>query len=259
MSTEKEQASPKRSKLTPDNKLDIISILMSIISIAISAGLLLHQITQTRRPNVVCLNCNIAIEIFKDESENEIFTYSEQITSIPIHNIGVGTAQNCETTWVSESVYNAYFKLLDVLDPYISFNKFESKDLLNAKPYLYDYSLQYRNQKLESIWILNTYPEKSQVYSLDLESMYYPYLLPVTETNLNEFFYLPKPIAPMLVDLAKYEINEPVSLDLEISFQDIAGKAYSEIYRLTFTFDEFIEDIDNNKTYCTYKIVSQKL
>ena len=125
----------------------------------------------------------------------------------------------------------------------------------NARPYLYDYSLQYKNQKLESIWVLNTYPEKSQSYSVDLESMYYPYLLSVNETDTNDYFYVPKPIVPLLVDLAKYEINEPVSLDLEISFQDIAGKAYTEKYRLTFTFDEF-KDL---KTKMSTKMVGESL
>lgn len=255
MSTEKETSPTEKVNY----KLDLISFIISTLSIFISGILIFYQVTQDRLPTVVCLNCDIEIEIFKNNDENDMLTCSEQIVSIPIYNIGVGTAQNCELTWDSESVYNAYFLLLDVLGPYISFNKFESKDLLNARPYLYDYSLQYKNQKLESIWVSNTYPEKSQIYSVDLESRYYPYLLPVNETNSNEFFYLPKPVVPLLVDLAKYKINEPVSLDLEISFQDIAGKAYSEKYRLTFTFDEFIEDIDNNKNYCTYKIVSQKL
>ncbi len=259
MSTEKEQAPPKRSKLTPDNKLDIMSILISIVSIVISVTLLLHQITLERLPNVVCLNSDVAIHIFKDESEYELFTYSEQIISIPIHNIGVGTAQNCEITWVYESVEKAYYSLIDMLKPYVSFHEFNGNTLLHGKPYLYNYSFQYRNSKLDSIWVLNTYPEKTTDYSVDLDSMYCPYILPVTENNTKIFFYLPNPIAPMLVDLAKYEINEPLSLDLEISFQDIAGKAYSEIFRLTFTFDEFTEDIENNKNYCIYKIVSQKL
>lgn len=255
MSTKKEPSTKKIANY----KIDVISFFISLLSVLISVVLIYYQVTQDRLPTVVCLNCDIEIEVFKNNDENDILTYYDQIVSIPIYNIGVGTAQNCELTWDLESVNNAYFLLLDVLDPYISFNKFESKDLLNARPYLYDYSLQYKNQKLESIWVLNTYPEKSQSYSVDLESMYYPYLLSVNETDTNDYFCVPKPIVPLLVDLAKYEINEPVSLDLKISFQDIAGKAYTEKYRLTFTFDEFIEDIDNNKDYCTYKIVSQKL
>ena len=96
------------------------------------------QLYAIRLPNVVTLNHEISksLEVYNDE----IYSYdSINDISIPVYNIGVGAAKNCEIKWNIDSVKNACLKAKDILKDDISIAEYDfSKDGLPSA-ILYDY------------------------------------------------------------------------------------------------------------------------
>lgn len=98
----------------------LAAVILSIKSLSQSKEMLDYQIAQERLPRVVALNYEIS-NSFEVSDSDEIYSYDLiNDLKIPIYNIGVGVAQNCEIRWNIESVKSACLKAKNTLENNVS-------------------------------------------------------------------------------------------------------------------------------------------
>lgn len=218
---------------TINNLISLVAIVLSIVSFFQSKQLLDYQIAQERLPNVVTLNHEISksFEVYNDE----IYSYdSINDISIPVYNIGVGVAKNCEIKWNIDSVKNACLKAKDILKDDISIAEYDfSKDGLPSA-ILYDYFFEYKDGRFITIEFYDKILERYEI-EFDENTIKIPYVLPIDEQQTNEFINMPKSIAVFLLEYANHNIQESIDIELSIFYEDISGESFTKTYNTSFS------------------------
>lgn len=226
--------------------ISLVAIVLSIISLFQSKQLLDYQIAQERLPNVVTLNHEISKSFEVDN--DEIYSYdSINDISIPVYNIGVGVAQNCEIKWNVDSVKNACLKAKDILKDDVSIVEYDfSKDGLPSA-ILYDYFFEYKDGKFITIEFYDKISERYEI-EFDENTIKIPYVLPIGEQQTNEFINIPKSIAVFLLEYANHNIQESIDIELIISYEDIAGEGFTKTYNTSFALKKR-EEVQNEDLF----------
>ncbi len=241
----------------------LVAVILSIVSFSHSKEMLDYQIAQERLPKVAVLNYEIT-NSFEVNSSDEIYSYDLiNDLSIPVYNIGVGVAQNCEIKWNIDSVKNACLEAKDALENNVSIAEYDfSKDGLPSV-LIYDYFFEYKDNSFKTI---KFYDESSERYEINFEKniIKIPYVLPITEQQTNEFIDIPKSVAVFLLEYANHNVKESIDIELDISYEDIVGENFSKTYLVSFSLEKR-DKTENNDVFgndtinCTFDIsVSEK-
>lgn len=241
----------------------LAAVILSIESLNQSKEMLDYQIAQERLPKVVALNYEIT-NSFEVNNNDKIYSYDLiNDLSIPLYNIGVGVAQNCEIKWNIDSVKSACLSARNTLANNVSIAEYDfSKDGLPSV-LIYDYFFEYKDNSFETIEFYDGSSKHHEI-SFDENIIKIPYILPISEQQTNESINIPKSIAVFLLEYANYSIKKSIDIGLEISYEDIVGENFSKTYLVSFSLSKSKEtendDVFGNDTInCTFDIrISEK-
>lgn len=239
------------------------AVILSIVSFNHSKEMLDYQIAQERLPRVVVLNYEIT-NSFEVNDSDEIYSYDLiNDLSIPVYNIGVGVAQNCEIKWSIDSVKNACLKAKETLKDDVSVAEYDfSKDGLPSV-LVYDYFFEYKDNSFKTIEFYDGSSECHEI-GFDENIIKIPYILPITERQTNDFIDIPKSIAVFMLEYANHNIKDSIDIELDISYEDIVGEYFTKTYFVSFSLSKGNETenddvFGNDKINCTFDIgVSEK-
>lgn len=254
MSAENKQSDSDKDK--SGKWTDIASFIVAVFALGISIFSLWrsqkvaeYQIEQERLPRITGLNQTIDLQLPKDEDGKIDFTQlpDEQYPiRIPIYNVGVGVAQNCKVEWDEKSVIAACAELEKLLEEKLNVERFTWDDVYEEKIvfYWYDYLVRMDEGKPECITHL-----AGSEFAYDpilCDMVKYSYILPITEDRNEIYTYLSKGISTLLLEVMNQGVEQPVSLILKVSYQDLTGKEYVEDYLVTFSLASRTEDDEIN-------------
>ncbi len=232
--------------------LVIVSLLVSCHAIKTSKDLLQYQVEQERLPVVVCLNQNMTTS-FKRGYDGEVANFDSIDNMIlKVCNVGMGVAQKCEISWEVESIKEACLRVRDLIDNSLIINEFEGVDLSSQSFYIYDYQFVTKEGELEEIIYYDTELKDYIRNSFDIEPIQAAYILPITQGEEEIHIQVPKTFGAMLLEMGNQGITESVSLQLNLYYQDMTGKQYSESVNVSFALDEKTEE--SEVCNCTYDI-----
>lgn len=234
----------------------LVAVILSIKSFNQSKEMLDYQIAQERLPRVVALNYEITNSFDVNDSD-EIYSYDLiNDLSIPIYNIGVGVAQNCEIKWNLDSVKSACLKSKNTLENNVSIAEYDfSKDSLPSV-LIYDYFFEYKDNSFKTIEFYDGSSKRHEI-GFDENIIKIPYILPITEQQTNEFINIPKSIAVFMLEYANHNIKESIDIRLDLSYEDIVGEHFIKTYLVSFSLakrDEAKNDdvFGNDTINCTF-------
>ena len=241
----------------------LAAVILSIESLNQSKEMLDYQIAQERLPRVVVLNYEIT-NSFEVNSSDEIYSYDLiNDLSIPVYNIGVGVAQNCEIKWNIDSVKSACLNAKNILENNVSIAEYDfSKDGLPSV-LIYDYFFEYKDNSFKTVEFYDGASKRHEI-GFDESIIQIPYVLPITEQQTKEFINIPKSIAVFLLEYANHNIKDSIDIELDISYEDIVGERFTKTYLVSFSFakrDETENDdiFGNDIINCTFNIkISEK-
>lgn len=241
----------------------LAAVILSIKSFSQSKEMLDYQIAQERLPRVVVLNYEIT-NSFEVNDNDEIYSYDLiNDLSIPVYNIGVGVAQNCEIKWNIDSVKNACLKAKETLKDDVSVAEYDfSKDGLPSV-LVYDYFFEYKDNSFKTIEFYDGSSKRHEI-GFDENIIKIPYILPITERQTNDFIDIPKSIAVFMLEYANHNIKDSIDIELDISYEDIVGENFSKTYLVNFSLEKRAKTensyvFGNDTINCTFDIsVSEK-
>ncbi len=241
----------------------LAAVILSIESLNQSKEMLDYQIAQERLPRVATLNYEIT-NSFEVNSSDEIYSYDLiNDLSIPVYNIGVGVAQNCEIKWNIDSVKGACLNAKNILENNVSIAEYNfSKDGLPSV-LIYDYFFEYKDNSFKTIEFYDGSSKRHEI-GFDENIIKIPYILPITEQQTNEFINIPKSIAVFMLEYANHNIKDSIDIELDISYEDIVGEHFTKTYLVSFSLakrDEAENDdmFGNDTIDCTFDMkISEK-
>lgn len=242
----------------------LATVILSIKSLSQSKEMLDYQIAQERLPRVVALNCEVS-NSFEVSDSDEIYSYDLiNDLKIPVYNIGVGVAQNCEIRWNIESVKSACLKAKNTLENNVSIAEYDfSKDGLPSV-LIYDYFFEYKDNRFKTIEFYDGSSNRHEI-GFDENIIKIPCVLPITEQQTNEFINIPKSIAVFMLEYANHNINDSIDIELDITYEDIMGKCFTKTYLISFSLAKR-DEVENNDAFgndtinCTFDMkISEKI
>lgn len=242
----------------------LAAVILSIKSLSQSKEMLDYQIAQERLPRVVALNYEIS-NSFEVSDSDEIYSYDLiNDLKIPVYNIGVGVAQNCEIRWNIESVKSACLKAKNTLENNVSIAEYDfSKDGLPSV-LIYDYFFEYKDNRFKTIEFYDGSSNRHEI-GFDENIIKIPYVLPITEQQTNEFINIPKSIAVFMLEYANHNINDSIDIELDITYEDIMGECFTKTYLISFSLAKR-DEVENNDAFgndtinCTFDMkISEKI
>lgn len=243
----------------------ISSLVLSGYAIHSANKLAIYQVEQERLPSVVCLKQEIKAD-FETDYYDIINDYkSIDDIKLKIYNLGAGVAQNCEFTWDVESIKNACLQLKDELKGSVNILEFESKDFANQTFASYVYSYEFKDDNFQSIWYYDNELDDFIEHDFDIATTTIPYIMPITTEETNAYIKVPAPLAVMLLEFGNQEGREEVVVKLNINYQDMAGKEYSEELNISIGGESVQKnslDIgvhEFREKNCTYTISAKKI
>lgn len=188
--------------------LGIVGSILSVLALAISGWsviktnytsqqLVEYQLEQERLPKVAGINYRLPIDLkyLDTYSGNKIdFSAIPQNLypiEIPIYNVGVGIAQNCEIEWDQQSVDDACVQLIDLLKHFCDIHEFEYSKIAEESGELWayqDYIFPIIDGKHQSAWFDAYYASDNRYLGYDNKDMkenlmckdiQIPYLIPI--------------------------------------------------------------------------------
>lgn len=241
----------------------LAAVILSIVSFNHSKEMLDYQIAQERLPRVVVLNYKIT-NSFEVNDSDEIYSYDFiNDLSIPVYNIGVGVAQNCEIKWNIDSVKNACMKAKETLKEDVSVAEYDFSKGGLPSVFIYDYFFEYKDNSFKTIEFYDGSSKRHEI-GFDENIIKIPYILPITERQTNDFIDIPKSIAVFMLEYANHNIKDSIDIELDISYEDIVGEYFTKTYFVSFSLSKRNEtendDMFGNDTInCTFDIgVSEK-
>lgn len=242
----------------------LATVILSIKSLSQSKEMLDYQIAQERLPRVVALNCEVS-NSFEVSDSDEIYSYDLiNDLKIPVYNIGVGVAQNCEIRWNIESVKSACLKAKNTLENNVSIAEYDfSKDGLPSV-LIYDYFFEYKDNRFKTIEFYDGSSNRHEI-GFDENIIKIPCVLPITEQQTNEFINIPKSIAVFMLEYANHNINDSIDIELDITYEDIMGEYFTKTYLISFSLAKR-DEVENNDAFgndtinCTFDMkISEKI
>lgn len=235
--------------------LSVFAIITSVWSVIknnyTSQQVIEYQLEQERLPKVVGINYRLPINI------NYLDTYRGNkidFSSIPgnlypitihIYNVGVGIAQNCEIEWDQESINGACVELIELLKAHCNIHEFEQAKISGESGELWayqDYIFPMVDGKHLSVQF-DAYYASNSFSGYDFENIkedlmckdiQIPYLIPILNQSEPSYIPLPKGLSVLLLEVATHKIEEPISLEFNIRYQDLTGLYYTDKLAVTF-------------------------
>lgn len=237
----------------------IIALGISIFSLWQSQKVVEYQIEQERLPRIIGLNQTLDLQLLKDEEGKIDFErLSDEVypIKIPIYNVGVGIAQNCKVEWDEKSLIESCGKLEKLLEEKLDVARYswDNWDEEAISFYQYDYLIEMDKEKPESVvhYVKGEYAHDF----IACEIFQVPFMLPITENKEEEYICLSKGMSTLLLEAMQQDVKTPVSLNLKVTYQDLAGKEYSEDFFVTFSLAERMEGDVENKVSIDVMFVS---
>jgi len=259
--------SKKKKKFPLDIKVNIIlglvSSILSILALLISGWSVLktnynsqkiveYQLEQERLPRLAGINCRLSVSIdYIDTYKGERIDFSRisqnlYPITIPIYNVGVGIAQNCEIEWNQQSIDNACAQSIDLLKQYCNIHEFERSMIREESGELWayqDYIFQTIDGKYQTVRFNKYYPSNNKNHGYEQEDVeedlicsdiQIPYLLPILNQPEPSYIPLSKGLSMLLLEIAAHKIEEPISFEFNVTYQDLTGSYYEETIIVTF-------------------------
>ena len=260
----------KRKKVPLEVKINItlgvIGSILSVLALVVSGWsaiktnytsqqLVEYQLEQERLPRVAGLNYRLPIDIkyLNTYRGNKIVfsSLSQNLypIKIPIYNVGVGIAQNCEIEWDQQSIDDACVQLIDLLKYSCDIHEFEYSKIIEESGELWayqDYIFPIVDGNHQSVWFDAYYASDNRYVGYDYKNfredlmckdIQIPYLIPILNQAEPSYISFSKGLSILLLEAATYKIETPISLGLNIGYQDLTGSNYSEILTITFSLN----------------------
>ncbi len=231
--------------------ISLLAFIFSIISFSSSNDLVKYQISQERLPNIICTDNQVQISIqqtFLNEIESHEGTDK---FLIPIYNIGVGTALNCEIEWDNTSVKNACLEFKKLLTPNIKFKTLDEKDSSIKNFSIDSYNYIFESETLSSIWFYDSNINKYKEITFSEGKKDIKYILPLTEKEQNNYIEMPEIISNLLLELANENIADAtITLSFDVLYQDIDALERNKQFYVDISIENIIEE--DAEVYCTF-------
>lgn len=241
----------------------LVAVILSIITLRQSKEIINYQVMQESMPQLVVLNNNMNINFEVDNYK--IYNYdSANSMCISVYNVGMGIAQNCKFTWDENSVISAVEEGKKQLSNCVACRDYDSKKEKLPSLIIYDYIFEYEKNELESITFYDPSLSESKSIDFKFKSIDTPYILPVSKEDGEVLIEIPKPISIMLLEYANQNIDNSISIDFEIKYEDIMGQPHNETFSIEFSVKK-VSDVemdkltDKNNLMCEYDIVVNRL
>lgn len=241
----------------------IVSALSLITSIVISLftfyktnetsrQLLQYQLEQERLPRIMALNYELPVQISKinhyGRNHIDFSSIPDNLhpIKIPIYNVGVGLAQNCNIVWNKKSINDACIYIKGLLSQYYSIHEFEHSEIALEAAERWarkDFIFAKRDGVYDSVRYCAYYSSTNGTTEYDYElsesaimcnDIQFPYILPVL--NQTEPLYIPisNGLSMLLLEVANLQVCEPIQLCFDVNYQDLTGLSYSHSIEVTF-------------------------
>lgn len=260
-STNLKQKSQKNDGWDKSTVIALLSLAFSIISVIVSTvssfGIAKYQRDQSLVPDVCFLNQTVRIP-FSIDFDSEFFDYDGELdystidTScyplrIPIHNIGVGLAQNVSVEFSTDSQIQALEQCKERLEQCRLYPRTISSPIGNktykSVYFLKHYCFRYYDDQLSMIEYLGCPYHIEHYNHLDEISIStFPYILPLNQENTPNYISLPEYLSAFILESVHQEMIfngssdfEPIVLAGTLSYQDIDGKQTVKDFELRFT------------------------
>lgn len=257
----------KKKKIPLDVKvnitLGIVSSILSVLALVISGWSVLktnytsqqiveYQLEQERLPRVAGINYRLPISIkyLKTYKGNKIdFSCISQNLypiQIPIYNVGVGIAQNCEIEWDQQSICDACVQLIDLLKQYCNIHEFEYSKIYEESGEYWAYQDYifpiidgtYQSVRFDAFYASDNeflgYNNEDLEEDLMCKDIQIPYLIPILSQTEPSYVPLSKGLSILLLEVATHQVEAPISFKLNIKYQDLTGSYYNETIIITF-------------------------
>lgn len=241
----------------------LVAVILSIIALHQSKEIIDYQVMQESMPKLVILNNRMNIDF--EVEDNEISNYEPANNMcISIYNVGMGIAQNCKFIWDENSIITAVERAKEQFRGKVFCIDFDSKNDSWPSLILYDYYFRYENNKLTNIMFYESSSGKVKDVDLNFQPIDTTYLLPVSKEDNKVLIEIPKPISIMLLEYANQNIDTPISINVEIKYEDVMENIHSEIFCVEFSVkqvryvknDEFP---DKSFLSCEYDVVVSRV
>lgn len=250
-------------------RLNFISTIFSFCSIVISALAIFiswdnskniadYEFKLSQTPKVCILNKEYQIPIFFDFNSEKISigTYDGALDfskiskeyfpiRIPIHNIGVGLAQNCKIKLSASAQKGAALNCWDIFRTYVDQSAFRTVKIneYNYEDFLNAYSFKSNNEDLYMIEWFGSKDGREHYTDLNKDCIsVFPYVLPIADENKENYLEIPMELSAFIIEAVRQnmqnsydEINTPIILELTITYQDLQNESYLSNYLLKFT------------------------
>ena len=249
-------------------KIAKYALIVSIITLIISTGismftlyqtnetskqLLDYQLEQERLPNVTALNYDLPIGIVTIDAgigENPIdFSHISSNLypiKIPLYNVGVGFAQNCSVTWDQKSIDDACANMSALLSRKLNVHEYDISEISSESGTIWafqDLIFQKEHNKYVTVRYdkyfsfldeEQEYTHEATTVPIMCQDINVPFILPVLTQDTPVYVEMSEGLSILLLEIANQEITSPISFRFDISYQDLAGKNYSNSIDITF-------------------------
>lgn len=259
--TKSKQKSPKSNGWDKSAVIALLSLVFSIISVIVSTvssfRIAKYQRDQSLVPDVCFLNQTVRIP-FSIDVDSEFFDYDGELDystidigyyplRIPVHNIGVGLAQNVSVEFSTDSQIQVLEQCKERLEQCRLYPRTISSPIGNktykSVYFLKHYCFRYYDDQLSMIEYLGC-PYHIEHYShLDEISIStFSYILPLNQEDTSNYIVLPEYLSAFILESIHQEMIfngnsdfEPIVLAGTLSYQDIDGKQTVRDFELRFT------------------------
>ena len=122
---------------------------------------------------------------------------------------------------------------------------------------MYTYQFVTKKGELEEIIYYDDELSNYRKSYFDIEPIQVAYILPITQVGEDIQIKVPDAFGSLLLEMSNQGITESVSLQLNLHYQDMTGKEYTQRVIVSFALDEIEEE--SEVFNCTYNISVKNL
>lgn len=241
-----------------------------------SKQLLEYQLEQDRLPRIMALNYELPVEILHVDNGHKNIDFSSISSElypikIPIYNVGVGFAQNCNIVWDKKSINDACTNIANLLSQYCNVHEFELSEAANESGTYWayqDFIFSKRDNEYDEVSYHKYYSssDNSSKYDYEFtdatimcEDIRLPYMLPVLNQASPSYVAISDGLSVLLLEIANQRIYAPISFCFDVNYQDLTGLDYTHSIKTTFLFNNQEDTPHKGFFEVSFEVIENKL